>query len=195
MTHIITFLFLVSSAVGATIILSRGDIFKPFREWLNNMAIKKKLFVHDLEIINPIFERFCVDGNYHSINNHNGHDIGKFIAPDLRDFISSSKEKTNLGTRYFIECESAHSIFLIYAGGSTGTFNVYPKLIYRPIVKYISDLLGCPQCAGLWVGMLWFILFKIGLMQYWWFLMFCTGCIVSLAAYLYFKVYTWLEKK
>lgn len=188
------FLFLLASSVGATIILSRGDIFKPFREWVLKMSIRHKGYVHDFTIPDPIpFDGISIDNKLKDLECISHVALLKHILGD--DIINWSTEECKNGHRHFMYCKNSHAIVYITEHAAKLTANVYERIIYKPFIKYISEMLNCPQCAGIWVGCVWYAAYLLGAMNYWGWRLFCFGCITSVVAYLYFKLYTFLEKK
>lgn len=188
------FLFLVGSAMGATIILSRGDIFRPFREWILKKSIKHKGYIHDFTIPDPVpFDGVIIDHKTHDLE-HKSYVaiISEILGADI---INWSTEESKNGYRHFMYCKSSHGIVYIKEHAANLTANVYERIIYKPFIKYISEMLNCPQCAGIWVGCVWYGTYLLGAMNYWGWRLFCFGCITSAVAYLYFKLYSFLEKK
>lgn len=198
MTSEQTQIFLLASSVGATIILSRGDIIKPFRDCLSRKSIKTKFMVHDFSIpLDKEMAYIIIDSS--TVYFNSDRTIAP-LPPELeRNWISTSSEIEDDKVRYFMHFRRPHTILFFdkvsLVSGKEITCNVYERTLYKPFIKYISELFGCPQCLGLWVGCAWYGAYLFGAMSYWGWRLFCFGCIVSAVAYLYFKLYTFLEKK
>ncbi len=184
-THIV--IFLILSACGATIIASKGDIFKWLRDGLQNLSKKNKRYIHDVSLPKDFtIKRLQVDGvSYSTVTN-------------LFDFIRQRSEiVNNKEIRYFTECKTKHKIVYDIEGELMPyACSVYEKFETIKWIDFIYSMISCPQCAGFWIGMLWYSIgFFCGYNHFHLFIMFSYGCLVSLISYLYFKLYSFLEKK
>jgi len=196
-TQIATFLFLLASAMGATIIVAKGDIFHAFRAWILSKSKKNKVWVHDVTI--PANVR--INGfNYRGENiqfNINSSEIEE-LGFELHRYFSSVKIERlpDFGTRIYINLNSKDNIEFITPNNFVQTSyscGTYEKSETIKWISFIHDMISCPQCCGVWVGMIWFILYTIGAMAFFVFQMLCAGCIVSLFASLYWKLHDLLN--
>lgn len=198
-TQIATFLFLLASAMGATIIVAKGDIFHAFRAWILSKSKKNKVWVHDITLPpNSPRLSFSVNGELDTSISQ-AQDISSltdWLMLKCSEWYVEIERLPDFSTRIYIKSKNKHNL-----GITTGdtfvqhckAFGVYEKSDTIKWISFIHDMISCPQCCGVWVGMIWFILYTIGAMAFFVFQMLCMGCIVSLFASLYWKLHDLLN--
>lgn len=202
MQHVLSILFLLVSACGATIIVSKGDIFKPLRLCVERSSKTNYRFIHDITIDGgQVIASIFIDGNKYILNDTEISDTDSFdyrnffLGSDfLDDIISCEVKREGFAYRILLVCEKKHEIFINTSGFFESKMNAYEKFDHIKIIQFISDMISCPQCCAVWVGIIWYALYLLGAMNNVLFMALCFGCVVSLFSYLYFKVYTKLEK-
>lgn len=176
------FLFIVLSGIGATMIVSKGDILKPFRDAILSLSKKNKHYRWELVVpssVNLMDESVrLVSAFYH------------------KDFIQTKRE--NMNQHIFFEGDVPEDGIILSVGGYVNVEYPFIRTQAYDSVKWITfihDMISCPQCCGVWVGMLWYIIYLLGGFDTILIKMLCTGCIVSLGAMGFFKIVQFLEKK
>jgi len=200
-TQIATFLFLLASAMGATIIVAKGDIFHAFRAWILSKSKKNKVWVHDVTLpVNSVIVQVKINGVFESCNIKASDLTETDLAIELKnhgDLLSLKVDRLpDFSTRIYLESLNKKAIvFTILNGYPESNFpcGIYEKSDTIKWISFIHDMISCPQCCGVWVGMIWFILYTIGALAFFVFQMLCMGCIVSLFASLYWKLHDLLN--
>lgn len=194
MTHTQILLTLLLSALGGTIIVSQGHIFKSFRSWLFAKSKKITGVVHDVSIpLNSNVSIIIVDGkDMQVVWGDNG--IKEIIKLLSNDIVEYEEVRENAHVRYYITMRTKHKVVFVLDGNNHVELNTYEKKKDIMWITIIYDMISCPQCFGVWFGFLWYILYTLGAWNVFFFRMFCFGLIVSATTYMYFKVYNYLEK-
>lgn len=194
--HTLLILFLIVSAAGSTIIISKGDIFKPFRDWLDRLSKSNKRIVHDFSIpidtsTTPNAFAVYIDGE-HKATCVMG--VLKDYFTVLPDWVSAKSERTGFEMRYYIETKSNHHI-VISSFGFNVTANTYERNDSIKWIEFIHQMISCPMCCAVWSGFAWyFISAMYGWINFNPFLCLSFGATTSFVAYLYYKLYTLMEK-
>lgn len=192
MIQIATILFYIASAMGATVIVAKGDIFLPFRTWVFSKTKKNKFWVHDVTLPSTA-EIVGVKVNGVEDNTNVAiDDIGNFLRAksSLFGFVTTER-LLDFSVRIFIHSREKVSIEFIcnsfpVSEFKAGTYEKYDKVKW---VSFIHDMISCPQCCGVWIGMIWYSLYRLGAMDTFIFQMLCAGCVVSLFASMYWKTH------
>jgi hypothetical protein len=190
-----TILYLIASAIGCTVIVSKGDIFKPFRDWIERLSIKNQVYVHDItfkptdvvnkvivdELDTPVAFSDIKSALYHLLQN---------------DIVEIKREEKKKNIRYFIDCKTKHTMsFLLKGEIIEDNCGVYEKHETIKWIDFIHQIFSCPLCLGVYVGFFYYLVFPLRITGIVWFDFLMEGTVVSMASYLYFKAYVFLEKK
>ncbi len=191
--HTLLIIFLIVSASGATIIVSKGDIFSWFRDGLKNLSEKNKVWIHDAEINSTVLKILFDDEVYEGL----GDKGTPFLELHENHKHSARTEYKNGRTRYFLEFKEKHKIEFVVKNQlvdiKAAVYERHDKIGW---IDFLHQMWSCPQCAGTWVGFLWYIIASLyGWINFNLFLCLSFGCTVSFIAYMYFKIYSFLEKK
>ena len=201
MIQIAITLFYIAAAMGATIIVAKGDIFHSFRAWVQSKSKVNKVWVHVLVVQpNVLISEIIINGQGTMLGldkkglNSNDIDGLKYELSEYFGYVSIERT-TDFQTKITVHTDSKVSISintpLLFV--TNNTFNSFDKYDTVKWIAFLHDMISCPQCCGVWIGMIWYCLYRFGANDTFLFNMLCAGCVVSLFASIYWKAHDLLN--
>ena len=202
MIQIAITLFYIAAAMGATIIVAKGDIFHSFRAWVQSKSKVNKVWVHVVVIpSNVLITDITTDGGSIALGRDNK-GVNSDDIEELRSELShlyfgrvSVDRTTDFQTKITLHTKikkslSVNTPLLFITNNPFSSFEKYNTVKW---VAFIHDMISCPQCCGVWIGMIWYCLYRLGATDTFLFNMLCAGCVVSLFASIYWKTHDLLN--
>lgn len=201
MIQIAITLFYIAAAMGATIIVAKGDIFHSFRAWVQSKSKVNKVWVHVLVVQQNVLLSEIVTNGKGVMLGENGKGVNSNEINELEYELSkyfgyvSAERTTSFETKITLHTSTKKSVsintplFFI----TNNPFNSFEKYDTVKWIAFIHDMISCPQCCGVWIGMIWYCLYRLGANDTFLFNMLCAGCVVSLFASIYWKTHDLLN--